>query len=270
MMKRFWMLMAVVAILGPASVARAQGAGQAAAQAKKAPAGPAPKHDISGVWAGPVIPHREPVAPMTAWGQEIFNQAKPFGGLADRSVGVGASNDPMITCDPLGFPRNVLWETRGLEFEQTPNKMLELFQYQRVWREIWTDGRPLPSNVGDDSNSNAPDPRWYGYSIGHWSDDYTFVIETTGLDERSWVDESGHPHSVSAHVEERYRRVDHDTLELTVTIDDPKAYTKPFEILKQNFHWNPKQEFEEQMCVPSEAEEYMKVIAAPAAKSEQK
>jgi hypothetical protein len=242
--------------------------GMPPAKAHQAPGAPAPKRDISGVWSGAVVPRLEPVAPMTPWGQAIFDQTRPFAGRGARTVEVGVSNDPMRTCDPLGFPRNVLWETRNLEFDPTPSKMIELFQYQRVWREIWTDGQPLPTDVGG-SAPNSPDPRFYGYSIGHWADDYTFVVETTGLDERTWLDANGHPHSVGAHVEERYTRVDHDTLELTVTIDDPKAYTKPFEIMKQDFKLNPKPQ-EEQMCVPSEAEDYMKLIAAPAVKTDQK
>ena len=237
------------------------------ANAEKEQPAAAQKHDISGVWAGIAVPQLEPAPAMTPWGQKVFDERRAIRG--DASVVVGVGNDPMGTCDPIGFPRMVLQQIRGFEFEPTPHKMLELFQYQRVWRDIWTDGRPLPKDVGG-SSPNSPDPRWYGYSVGHWADDYTFVVETTGLDERSWVDEFGDPHSINAHVEERYRRVNHDTLELTVTIDDPKAYTKPFEIMKHDFKWNPKQTFEEQMCVPSEAQAYMRLIANPAAGIKQK
>jgi hypothetical protein len=253
----------MVALAFSASAFAQQARPMPAAPQNAKPAAPAPRHDISGVWAGPVLPRREPVPAMTPWAQALFDANQPFGGGA-KAVGVGASNDPLVMCDPLGFPRNMLYETRGFEFEQTPKKMLELLQYQRIWREIWTDGRKLPTNAGG-SELDAPDPRFYGYSVGHWDDDYTFVIETTGLDERSWLDEFGHPHSVNMHVEERYRRVDQDTLEVTINIDDPKAYVKPFEVMKQLFHWNPKQEFEEQLCVPSEAQEYLKTLAAPAA-----
>jgi hypothetical protein len=201
---------------------------------------------------------------MTPWGQKQFDSHRPTSG--PRGVGVGLSDDPMVTCDPLGFPRNAMYETRGFEISPVPNKFLVLYQYQRVWREIWTDGRPLPTDVGGRSADSA-DPRWYGYSIGKWADDHTFVVETTGLDERTWLDQFAHPHSVKAHVEERYRRVDANHLELTVVVDDPTAYTKPFEAMKQMFQLSTKGEFEEQMCVPSEAEEYLKVIATPAAKS---
>ena len=100
------------------------------------------------------------------------------------------------------------------------------------------------------------DPRYYGYSVGEWADDYTFVVHTTGFKEDIWATEQGHPRSQDAVVEERYRRVDHDHLELTLTINDPKSYTKPFEVIKQVYTWAPKQDFEEQLCIPSEAVDY--------------
>jgi hypothetical protein len=65
-----------------------------------------------------------------------------------RAVSVVESDDPLVTCDPLGMPRSVLHETRGMEFVQAPDKVVLLQQYQRVFREIWTDGRSLPTDVG--------------------------------------------------------------------------------------------------------------------------
>ena len=177
-------------------------------------------------------------------------------------MGLGESNDPLITCDPLGFPRSMLYETRGFEFLHTPAKTIQLLQYQRVWREIWTDGRALPADAGGDSPT-SPDPRWFGYSIGRWADDHTFVVETTGTDERSWVDYFGRPHSAKAHFEERYRRADRDTLEVTVTVTDPDTYTRPYVAMKQLFVRAERQELEEQICVPSEAIEYFKTVAEP-------
>src|SRR5580658_10197239 len=96
---------------------------------------------------------------------------------------------------------------------QTPTRMLWWNQFYTVFRTIWTDGRELPKD---------PIPRYYGYSVGRWVDDYTFVVETVGLDERTWLDNAGRPHSSELKVEERYHRIDHDNVELTVTIDDPK------------------------------------------------
>jgi hypothetical protein len=215
--------------------------------------------DLSGVWIGPEKT-LEPAAPMTTAGQAFFDAAKPLYG--PRSVPVADSNDPVNTCDPQGFPRILLLRTplSAMEFVQTPNRVFQFFQYQHVYREIWTDGRSLPADVGGE-NPQSPDPRWYGYSIGHWTDD-TFVVETVGAME-TWGDEEGHPHGLGARIEERYRLLDRDTLELLVRIDDPEMYEKPFLASKQVFKRG--KELSEQLCVPSVAQQYLELIAKPAA-----
>jgi len=221
--------------------------------------GAAPKKDLTGFWAGLVAPKLNAVAPMTPWGQEQFRLHKNI-----SQFSVAESNDPFKGCDPLGFPRNMLSETRGIAFAQMPGRVIELFQFNRVWREIGTDGKPLPSNAGTDS-ADAADPRWYGYSVGHWEGDYTFVVDSAGMDERSWLDNVGHPHSNELRVQERYTRIDHNDLEVTISITDAKAYTMPFVITRSSFKWIPRQEFEEQICVPSEQAAYLKIIGDPAA-----
>ena len=127
----------------------------------------------------------------------------------------------------------------------------------KVWLAIPTDGRQLPLD---------PEPRWYGYSVGHWEDDYTFVVDTVGLDERTWLDNAGDPHSADMRVEETYHRTDLDTLELTVKIDDPKAYTMPWIGLdKFVLHREPRTfDIGEMFCVPLN-QEYKKTVAEPAA-----
>src|SRR5437762_4218823 len=170
--------------------------------APKGPSEPAPLRDITGVWLGPVDPRKEPTPPMTPWGQKFFDAAKPLQG--PRALPIAKTNDPLVTCDPLGFPRASVYETRGFQFEQVPKRMLELYQYQRIWREIWTDGRKLPTNVGA-TKGQTSDPRYYGYSVAEWADDYTFVVHTTGFNETTWATEQGHPRSQNAIVEERYR-----------------------------------------------------------------
>jgi hypothetical protein len=216
--------------------------------------------DLTGVWIGP-DKTLEPAAPMTPAGQEFFDAAKPLYG--PRSVPVGDSNDPVNTCDPQGFPRILFLRVplSGMEFVQTPDRVFQFFQYQRVYREIWTDGRPLPVGVGGE-NPQSPDPRWYGYSIGRWLDDGTFVVETAGAME-TWGDEEGHPHGLGARIEERYRVLDRDSLELTVRIDDPEMYQAPFVASKQVFKRG--KELSEQLCVPSAAQQYLELIAKPAA-----
>jgi hypothetical protein len=225
------------------------------------PSAPAPKRDLIGAWAGPIGGKVEPIPPMTPLGQKRFSLNR------GDAYTVAERNDPLNTCDPLGFPQNVVFETRSIAFAQMKDRVAELFQYEKVWREIFTDGRALPTNVGA---KGGPDPRYYGYSVGHWEDDYTFVVDTVGMDDRVWLDHEGHPHSADLKVQERYHRVDHDTLVLTVTIDDPKYYTQPFELVKTTFKWIPDQVFEEQLCVPSEAIDYLNTIGYPAGTSDGK
>jgi hypothetical protein len=208
--------------------------------------------DLSGVWIGPETTLLSTAA-MTARGQELFDAAKPLYG--PRSVPVAESNDPVNTCDPQGFPRILFLRSplSGMELIQTPNRVLQVFFYQRVLRDIWTDGRSLPQ---------SPDPRWYGYSTGHWSPDGVFVVATVGAIE-TWGDEEGHPHGLGARIEERYRLLDHDSLELVVTLDDKEMYQEPFVASKQVF--KRAKELGEQFCVPSVAAQYLELIAKPAA-----
>ena len=218
-----------------------------------APAPEPPRRDISGVWAGPPLPTLQEPAPFTPAGQVRYDANKPTWG--PKAVGLAESNDPLITCDPLGFPRSMLYETRGFEFVHTPTRTIQLLQYQRAWREIWTDGRPLPVD---------PEPRWMGYSVGRWEGD-EFVVQSLGFDERTWLDHFGNPISEEARFEERYRRVDRDTLELRMTLTDAKAYTRPWVSETKVFRLDPKREIEELFCVPSENDDFNRRVRDPGA-----
>src|SRR5712692_2479297 len=227
--------------------------------------GAAPKRDLSGTWAGPRsgagVPDfkRGDTPSLTPSGQQLFNLNKPL-----PKFSPAGTNDPMVrTCDPLGVPRNGMDEIRGLSFATMPGRIVMLIQFQDIWREIWMDGRALPTNVGA-AEKGAPDPRYNGYSVGHGEGDYTLVIDTTGLDERTWVNAGGYPHTVNARVQERYTRIDHNNLELTVTIDDSKIYTKPVSLGTAYFKWIPNQELDETLCLPSEVLEYLKALGDPA------
>jgi hypothetical protein len=223
--------------------------------------GPAPKRELTGVWAGPFgerVGTPMVIPPMTPLGQVRFKLNRPDTG----SVSVADTNDPWKQyCDPLGFPRAILGEQRAYAFSQMADRVVELIQYQHAWREIYTNGRELPKNVGA---KGGPDPRYYGYSVGHWTDDSTFVVETTGLDDKTWIG-AGYPHSVDMHVTETYKRTDHNSLQLSVVMDDPKIYTKSF-TFSTVYKWIPSQEWEEQLCVPSEIIAYQQIIAVPAAR----
>ena len=231
------------------------------------PPGPAPKRDLSGAWVGPQNNKPDPVPPMTPAGEKIFkvNHAYlPNGLKLDANGDLPPSNDPFITCDPLSFPRNLLAHAissrGGMLFGSAPNRVIISYEQQRVWREIWMDGRELPRQV---DAKGAPDSRYYGFSVGHWDGDYTFVIDTTGLDERPWLDEVGHPRSSSARIQERYTRIDQYNMQVTVTIDDPKFYTKPWVFMKADFYWMKNQEFSESFCIPSEGIEYRDSLTRP-------
>ena len=221
--------------------------------------GPAPRRDLSGTWdAGNtgIQPTGHVAAPFTAVGQQMASANKP--GNGSRLVSVTDDNDPLSTMgDPTGFPRIVLYELRPFQIVQTSNQVLILYMFEKRWRVIWTDGRALPTN---------PDPRWYGYSVGRWIDDYTFVVQTVGTDDRTWVDNAGNPHSNTLHTEERYHRVDQQTMELAVTLDDPVVYTKPWTAVdKLPIKLMPNgTDLMEMIPSASEAAAYRRVIASQA------
>ncbi len=184
---------------------------------------PAPKRDLTGLWdtaRGGIGARgaRGMPAPLTPYGEQLSKAHHSGDGV--RMVPVEEINDPLSTMgDPGGFPRNLLFELRQVRFMNTPHAVYALHMWEKRWREIWTDGRKLPVD---------PDPRWYGYSIGHWEDDFTFVVESNGTDERTWLDNAGNPHSDQLRVEERWHRVSENRIELTVTLNDPKVYTRPW------------------------------------------
>ena len=112
------------------------------------PPGPAPKHDLTGTWVGPLTVAMGPYAAMTPAGQAALKLNKPIKRASDNATEVEANNDPYAICDPLGFPRDLLnhWLSSrgGIEFLPAPDRMVILFEQQRVWREAWMDGRQLP------------------------------------------------------------------------------------------------------------------------------
>jgi hypothetical protein len=220
---------------------------------------PAPRRDLSGIWdaGNPGIqPTGHTTSPLTPLGQEMTNANKP--GNGPRIVDVSEDNDPLSTMgDPTGFPRIILYELRPFQIVQTSNQVLILYMFEKRWRVIWTDGRALPTD---------PDPRWYGYSVGRWEDDYTLVVNSVGTDERTWLDNAGNPHSNSLRVKERYRRINQGTMELTVTIDDPLVYTKPWMGLNRLPIRRMPSDSDLMEMIPSasEAAAYKRVIASQA------
>jgi hypothetical protein len=235
--------------------------------------GPAPRHDISGIWE----PARGPGDGIMAWGPRDMpydgapehnppytplglatqHSHKPLEG--EERVLESLSNDPRNKCDPLGFPRADFYQVRHTQILQNEQQVVVLYEFEKRWRVIWTDGRELPKEV--------PQPRYYGYSAGKWVDDTTLVVDTIGTQgtEKVWLDEAGRPASDAMHVVERFHRLDHDNLELTVTIDDPKMYAKPWVAMKFPMRLqSPDFDVVEMMCIPSEMEQYYKDYGDPA------
>jgi len=202
--------------------------------------------------------------PYTALGREAVKAHIPVEGY--RMVPDSLTNDPILKCDPGGFPRINLHNFRTSEILQTPTHTVILYKFQHRWRQIWTDGRELPKDPenpswGSSADALPPESRWWGYSVGKWVDDYTFVVETNGFyDDRTWLDNAGLPQSDAMQVEETYHRVDAEHLELSIKITDPKMYTKPWIALDKLplRLQSPHLEIQEMECSPSDQEHWNK------------
>jgi hypothetical protein len=271
--------------------ARAQNRRQPAAADDTSKPGPAPRRDLSGTWtpaSGPrtaiqpggvqAMPNDgkpEHALPYTAYGLELYKSHKALFGV--DAVLPAFGNDPRNKCEPLGFPRMNHYNVRMTQVFQTPLKIAILYEYDKRWRVIWTDGRELPKTVegGVMAGGTFKEPRWYGYSVGKWTDDYTLVVQTVGMmpEDRVWLDSTGRPISDAATVTEQFRRVDSDNMEWTETIDDPKVYTKPWLAMKILFKLaDPHTDVLEMYCSPVEMQKYYESFgnAASGVESEKK
>jgi hypothetical protein len=169
--------------------------------------------------------------PFRPWAAELMKQRKA----------ANSKDNPDAYCLPMGLlqfhehpqPRKIV---------QTPNLILILYEANYGLRQIFMDGRSLP-----DTDSQ---PWWYGYSIGRWEGD-TLVVETTGFRDGDWLDIWGSPMTDAAKLTERFHRVNYGTLRIDVTIDDPRAYTRPFTV-RFNQYLAPEMELIEFICVENE------------------
>jgi len=147
---------------------------------------------------------------------------------------------PTTRCLPGGIPFTSFLPFPA-KFIQTPGLLVMLFEIDNTLRQVYTDGRKHPED---------PQPLWLGYSVGKWEGD-TLIIDTVGFNDKSWLDGFGHPHSESLHVTERFRRRDFGHLDVQITLDDPKVYTKPFTI-KASHHLLPDTDILENYCAENE------------------
>jgi hypothetical protein len=173
-------------------------------------------------------------------------------------------NDTYGMCNPMGMPRAVLYPD-PVEFLVLPDRILQHFQWGYGLRTIWMDGRTLPAPIDIDI------PRWWGYAVGRW-DGNTLVVDSTGYDERTWIDHFGYPHSDEMVLQERYTRINYDTVELTMTLTDPKYYAKPWVSETKRMHLLPKDFIKssgwtgllEDLCAPANELEFNRLIRDPA------
>lgn len=209
--------------------------------------------DLSGNWVGSpqAFSDSDPTGMKTGTAEDDtpylpaalakLRAVKPVTGLNASSE----SDDPRVKyCDPLGNPR-IFLVPNLFKFVQTRDFVYILFEYGTVGLQVAMN-RDHPKD---------PDPTWWGDSVGRYEGD-TLVIDTTGFNDKTWLDHVGRPHSDELHLVERFRRIDHGHLQLEVTFDDPKVYTRPWKARKTFSISN--RAFAEHDCSMSENERFRK------------
>jgi hypothetical protein len=196
------------------------------------------KVDFSGTWesrqppsgrlGGPMVPNLNPatdpaLATFANVGQN-FKDGLPFTPwaveLRKQRMATNSKDNPDAHCLPLGFMQ-LHTHSQPRKVVQTANDVVIMYEANGGLRNIFTDGRALPA--GD------PQPWWFGYSVGKYEGD-TLVVETVGLRDEGWLDVQGAPFTSGAKITERFRRPNYGRIEIDVTIDDSKAYTKPWTV----------------------------------------
>jgi len=230
----------------------------------------APRRNVTGMWGSssgnqakgvqlkPNDGRPENQLPYTPFGLDVYKSHKALEGF--DAVPPAANNDPRVQCEPLGMPRHNHYDL-GVQIFQDEYKLAMLYQYDNRWRIIWTDGRSHPKLVdgGVEIDGQYREPRWFGYSVGRWVDDYTLEVQTVGTmpEDRVWLDNTGRPVSDQLRVTETFRRLDSDTMEWSETIDDPKIYTTPWQAMKlQMTLQDPRTDVLTRYCSPSEIDTY--------------
>jgi len=172
---------------------------------------PAAPPDFNGVWSAPFTPDiSKPLGhqpPFTPYGAERFEKEDEI-------------DDPLTQCLPIGPARGIQAGIMPFQIVQTPSVFAILFENQHTFRIINTDGRSHPKDA---------DPTWFGDSIGKWEGD-TLVVDTIGLNERTWLDTAGHEHSDQLHLTERFQKIDENSIKWTVTFEDSKFFTEPWSV----------------------------------------
>ena len=198
-----------------------------------APKTPDGKPDLSGIWAATNGKYFQDLGadgveiPMLPWAKTLYEERKgnlQKGHPSERCLGHGVTD-----FDAHATPRRVI---------QTPTVIAILFESYHQYRQILLDGRPLPE---------AGLPAYLGYSIGKWDGD-TLVVETSGLNDKGWLDMNGHPQTEATHITERFRRVNFGHIDVQVTIDDPTAYSRPWTVALAGWDFLPDVDLIEAIC----------------------
>jgi hypothetical protein len=212
------------------------------------------KPDLSGVWQGggnagaAQAAAEAPAGPPVAGFRDVAQNIKeglpltPAGAaLLKERRDNNSKDNPEAHCLPMGI---VQFHTQGAprKFVQTPGVLVIMYEASSGLRQIFTDGRALPNN--------DPQPWWYGYSVGKWDGD-TLVVETTGLRDGGWLDIFGSPLTDAGKITERFRRVSYGRMEIDITIEDSKVYTRPWTV-RVNQRIMPDQQLIEFICLENQ------------------
>jgi hypothetical protein len=202
-----------------------------------APKTPDGKPDLSGVWevrpgyTGNIAKDLKPgEVPFQPWAEALYKH---------RLETMG-KEDPQAYCVLSGVPREHV-VPYPFKILHTNGMIVILYEALHSYRQIYMDGRALPKE---------PNPQWMGYSVGHWEGD-TLVVESSGFVENNWLDNGGHPGTEALRLTERFHRKDFGHIDLQLTIDDAKAYTKPWTVNLQ-FTANPDTDLIEYVCDENE------------------
>lgn len=199
---------------------------------------PAPRKDghvdIQGIWEPNGLKYLINIA------ADLQPEQVPFQPAAkaeyQRRLDTNGKDDPNNLCLPSVIPEKDA-VTSPFKIVEIPGEVIILYESRTIFRQIFTDGRPLPKD---------PQPSWQGYSVGKWEGD-AFVVDTIGFNGKGWLDTNGHPTSDALHVIEKYKRKDIGHMDIEITIDDPQMYTKPWTVT-ENPHLVPDTELLEYIC----------------------
>jgi len=260
---------AVMTLMTVSLILRVQAAAPSQAATARTRSGAAKIADLSGDWApdprrggigqslslsdiGGRNRGKEDDIPYQPWARAKTLSEKTSTGADPR---FDETTDPQVLfCEPPGVPHIYLWPIKT-KFIQTPEAVYILHELGPYFRIVWLNSKH-PADA---------DPQWWGHSIGRYENGNTLVVDTVGFNDKTWLDQMGHPHTEQLHLIERYKRVDQNTLELDMTIDDPGAYTKT---------WNAHRNFAlsktgflryQQICSVRENQQFFDNLGKPAA-----